>query len=167
MNSAILSLAEWVEIAAEGHMSDHENSLRELRTMQERMNALLEESLRGAVARGEEFAESTWAPAADAFETEREIVLLVDVPGVDRADLHVDVDGRSLVVRGERRVPEHVADVETRRVERAYGAFSRAFDLPPTVDETRIRAEHRDGVLSVRLPKRESPRGAAFRIEVE
>ena len=51
--------------------------------------------------------------------------------------------------------------------ERAYGAFTRAFDLPPSVDETSIRAEHRDGVLTLRLPKREAPVGRSFRVEIE
>lgn len=148
-------------------MSDRESSLRDLKLMQERMNALLEESIRGASARPEERADAAWAPVSDAFETEAEIVLLVDVPGVARGDVRVEVDGGTLVVRGERHVPEWLAEVETRRLERVYGPFERTFDLPPTVDDARIRAEHRDGVVVVRLAKRESPRGRAFRIEVE
>lgn len=148
-------------------MVDRESSLRELKSMQERMNELLDESLKGAPVRVEEAVEPSWAPAADAFETEREIVLFIDVPGVERGELRVDVDGRSLVVRGERRLPEGCADVESRRVERAYGAFTRTFDLPLAVDEAAIRAEHRDGVLTLHLPKREPPRGPSFQVEIE
>jgi HSP20 family protein len=148
-------------------MSDRESSLRDLKLMQERMNALLEESFKGAAVRIDERVDATWAPVSDAFETDREIVLLVDVPGVARGDVTVEIDGGTLVVRGERHVPEGLAEVETRRLERAYGPFSRSFDLPPAVDEARIKAEHRDGVLAVRLPKRESSKGRTFQIEVE
>jgi HSP20 family protein len=148
-------------------MSDWETSLRDLKVMQERMNALFEESLRGATPEREEVEDAVWAPSADAFETDDEIVVLVDVPGVSRDAMRVEVDGNHLLVRGERHIPEGLDRGDARRVERAYGAFSRGFELPAAVDETRISAEHRDGVLAVRLPKRESPRGRQFQIPVE
>jgi HSP20 family protein len=158
----------WKSLGAEeAAMSDWESSLRDLRMMQERMNALLEESVRGQAPESEEPVDAAWAPAADAFERETEILLLVDVPGVAREDLRLDVAGGTLVVRGERRIPGGLDRGDARRVERAYGAFSRAFELPASVDETRIRAEHRDGVLAIRLPKRERSGGRPFQITVE
>ena len=148
-------------------MSDWESSLRDLRVMQERMNALLEDSLRNPTAEREELADAAWTPAADAFETEREVLLLVDVPGVSRETLRVDVDGSHLVVRGERRLPEGLERGNARRVERPYGTFTRGFELPASIDEARITAEHRDGVIAIRIPKRESARGRKFQITVE
>jgi HSP20 family protein len=148
-------------------MSDWDGSLRDLRAMQQRMNALLEDSRRGAAAAREDLGPGEWVPAADAFETGAEIVLLVDLAGVGRDALRLEVEGDRLVLRGERRVPEGLDGDDARRLERPSGAFSRAFELPATVDETRIRAEHRDGVLAIRLPKREHPRGGQFQITVE
>jgi HSP20 family protein len=153
--------------AEEITMSDWETSLRDLKLMQERMNALLEESVKGAIAPGEPLDESTWIPAADAFETAVELLLLVDVPGTTRDDLRVDVEGGRLVVSGERKLPEGLASADVRRIERTYGTFSRSFELPATIDETRIKAEHRAGVLAIRLPKRESSRGRQFQVTVE
>jgi HSP20 family protein len=148
-------------------MSRPEDSLSDLKAMQERMNALLEESLSRDPDAREEFAPPDWAPVADAFETEREVLLFVDAPGVRREDLRLEVDGAQLVVRGERRLPEGLGGELLRRVERPYGAFARAFELPATVDESRITAEHRDGVLQIRLPKRETASGRRFQIQVE
>jgi len=149
-------------------MSDRESSLRDLKLMQERMSSLLEESLQNAVVRSDELAaETSWAPPADAFETEDEVMLLVDLAGVERADVEVVVEDGLLVVRGDRRVPEALVDVENRRIERAYGPFARSFELPATVEVAKIRAEHRDGVLVLRLPMRERTRGRSFQIEVE
>jgi HSP20 family protein len=148
-------------------MSDWDASLRDLKAMQRRMNALLEDSRRGTAAPLEETAASEWIPAADAFETDGEVVMLVDLAGVERERLQLDVDGDRLVLRGERRTPDGLDGDDARRIERPYGAFSRVFELPASVDETRIRAEHRDGVLTIRLPKREEPRGGQFHITVE
>ena len=148
-------------------MSDWDSSLRDLKAMQRRMNALLEDSLRGASAPREEPDADSWIPAADAFETDGELVLLVDVAGIERDALQLDVDRDRLVLRGERRIPEGLHGDGARRIERPYGAFSRVFELPASIDETRIRAEHRDGVLAIRLPKRDEPRGGQFHITVE
>jgi HSP20 family protein len=148
-------------------MSDWDGSLRDLKAMQRRMNALLEDSRRGASAPLEEPAVSEWIPATDAFETDGEVVLLVDVAGVARDTLELDVDGDRLVLRGERRIPDGLAADDMRRIERPYGAFSRVFELPASVDETGIRAAHRDGVLAIRLPKREQLRDGQIHITVE
>lgn len=147
-------------------MSDWEDSLRDLRVMQERMNTLLEQSLKGPAPEHEEPADTVWAPPADAFETELEILLLVEIAGVSREDVRLDVDGNRLILSGERRIPDGLDRGDARRVERNYGAFSRVFELPAPVDEVRISAEHKDGVLVVRLPKRESPRDRQFQIPV-
>lgn len=86
-------------------MSNWEDSIRDLKSMQERMNTLLEETRHSEVPDLVEFSAPAWVPAADAFETDREILVLVDLPGVAREDVRVDVDGPHLVVRGERRMP--------------------------------------------------------------
>jgi HSP20 family protein len=137
-----------------------DSRLNDLMLMQERMTRLFEESLQRSKA--EDGAGTLWSPAVDIFETDEEVVLIAELPGIERDDVRVDVEGARLSLRGERRFS---GDRERyHRVERPYGAFSRSFDLPPTVDPDRISADYRRGLLTVRLPKAEA--SAARRVEI-
>ena len=148
-------------------MARSEDSLRDLKAMQERMNALLEESLHREPIVREDLAGPDWVPAADAFETEREVLLFVDVPGVRRDEMRLEVEGGRLVVRGERRVPDGLDPALTHRGELLYGTFFRSFELTAAVEETQITATHRAGVLAIRLPKRATDTDQHFEIPVE
>lgn len=140
--------------------------IRELMSLQERMNRLFDESLyRGPV--GEDVKDSAWSPAVDIYELESEVVIDVEVPGIDRDSVAVDVEDYRLRIRGERRLPAGVPRDRFHRLERAYGPFSRAFDLPRSVDTEGIRAEYRNGVLSVRLPKRNENRAKHVTVPIE
>jgi HSP20 family protein len=139
--------------------------MRELASMQQRMNRIW-----GSVYdRGQEDVTSggSWLPPVDIYETDaREIVLKADVPGLRREDLNLTVENSTLTIRGERRREEQVAESQFHRVERSHGAFSRSFTLPNTVDAARVKAEYRDGVLTVRLPVREESRPRQIQVEV-
>jgi HSP20 family protein len=82
----------------------------------------------------------TWAPAVDIYETEKEIVLKADLPGMNLADVDIRLDNNVLTVRGERRFEKEVKEDNYHRVERAYGNFVRTFTLPNTVNVEQIEA---------------------------
>ena len=128
--------------------------MRELAAMQERMNRIWG----SAYDRGREDVTSrgSWLPPVDIYETgAREIVLKAELPGLRREDIDLTVENSTLTIRGERRREEDVTEDRYHRLERTHGSFQRSFTLPQTVDAARVRAEYRDGVLTVVLPQRE------------
>jgi HSP20 family protein len=134
------------------------------------MNRLFEEAAQreGGEGRGEEEAEAEmervdWYPAADVFETKDEFMVVLDLPGIDREALDVGLDENRLVIRGER--ASALEGGNQRRTERPVGRFVRSFSLPQVVDREAITADYKDGVLRLRLPKRnEQP---ARRLEIK
>jgi HSP20 family protein len=139
--------------------------MRELATMQDRMNRIWG----NVYDRGHEDVTSRgrWQPAVDIYETDgREVVILVDAPGLRREDIDVTVENSTLTVKGERRRDGSIDEDRYHRIERAYGAFSRSFTLPTTLDGTKVRAEYRDGVLTIVLPLREEARPRQIQVEV-
>jgi HSP20 family protein len=101
---------------------------------------------------------STWLPAVDVWETEKELVLSFDLPGIPESEIAVELDDNTLTVSGEReRSDEHSSD-RFYRFERRYGQFSRSVSLPNGVKDSDIQAEYKNGVLEVRIPKPEEPK---------
>ena len=116
------------------------------------------------------YAETTraWVPPVDVFETENhEVVIKAEVPDVKREDLKVNFENNVLTIAGERRAPEASAADQVRRIERRHGSFSRSFTLPTWVDASNIAASYKDGVLTVRLPRREEAKPKAISVNVE
>ena len=95
--------------------------------------------------------------AVDIREDEGAFFVDAEVPGLAAEDVNVDVEKNVLTIRGERKVESEEGEGKYRRVERSYGSFSRSFTLPETVDADSISADLRDGVLALRLPKKEAP----------
>src|SRR5438105_13533254 len=109
---------------------------------------------------------ATWAPPVDVYETENELVVKADLPDVQEKDIDVRVENNTLTIRGERKFSNEVQDDNYLRVERAFGTFSRSFSLPNTVNTEAIKADYRNGVLSVRMPKREETKPKQIKISV-
>jgi HSP20 family protein len=139
--------------------------MRELAVMQERMNrAWSAVQDRRAETGGDHGA---WIPAVDIYHAgNTEIVVKAELPGLAREDIDVSVEDRTLTIRGQRRREEGIADEAYHRVERQYGAFSRSFTLPADVDSNGVRADYRDGVLTVRLPRREEARERQIQVAI-
>ncbi len=139
---------------------------RELITLQNRMNSLFSEA--GLLPRpgAEDQATAMWSPAVDIYETEKEIVLKAELPDIKQEDIRVSVDNNRLSVTGERKFESEVKRENYHRIERAYGSFARTFSLPPTVDQENIRAEYKQGVLTISLPKRELAQGKNISVQV-
>jgi HSP20 family protein len=108
----------------------------------------------------------SWTPAVDIFETDGALVLKAELPDLRREDIDVNVENNTLTLRGERRFDEQVRQEQFHRIERAYGAFVRQFSLPSTVDSTKIGAEYKNGVLTIRLPLREEAKPRSVKIDV-
>jgi len=137
---------------------------RNLTSFQEQMNRLFEDAfLRG---RPDDSALTAWAPAVDIYETQDELVVKADLPAVIEKDLDVRVENNMLTIRGERKFEREVSEDSYLRVERAYGSFSRSFSLPNTVNTDAIKAEYRNGVLTVRMPKREESKPKQIKVSI-
>ena len=127
------------------------NPTRELASMEvDRLNRMFSEMW------GESFNRGGWIPAVDIYETDaHELVLKAELPDMKREDIDVTFENNVLTLRGERKYEADVRRENFQRMERQYGAFSRSFTIPATVDASRIAASYKDGVLTIRLPQRE------------
>jgi HSP20 family protein len=104
---------------------------------------------------GEAFARN-WVPPVDIYETpEHEVVLKAELPEMRREDINITFENNVLTLRGERKAEQEVRKDSFQRMERHYGAFSRSFTLPATIDIASISATYKDGVLTITLPQRE------------
>ena len=144
---------------------------RDLLTLQERMNRVFDDSLRGtpraANPSEDEWAlGGSWAPSVDIYEQDGNIVLKAELPGIDAKDVDIRLENNVLTLRGERKLEGEVKRESYHRVERAYGSFARSFTLPTVVDQGNIKAEYKDGVLKLVLPKREEAKPRQIQINV-
>ena len=108
-----------------------------------------------------------WSPSVDIYETEDELILKADLPDVKLEDIEVRVENQTLTLKGERKFEEDPNVRGYHRIERSYGTFTRSFTVPPTVDPDRVSAEFKNGVLTVRLPKKEAAKPRQVKIEVK
>jgi HSP20 family protein len=109
----------------------------------------------------------TWAPPVDIYQTgDHEVVLKAELPDMTREDIDITVDNGTLTIRGEKKFSNEVKEESFHRIERRYGAFSRSFSLPQTVDTGKVGAEYKNGVLTVRLPLREEAKPRQIKVDV-
>lgn len=138
--------------------------VRELASMQDRMNRIWGTMER---RRDDVSGHGAWLPAVDIYETAgKEFVLKAEVPGLRREDIDVTVENNTLTIRAERKPDDGAANAEYHRSERTFGTSSRSFTLPNTVDAGRVKADYRDGVLTVRLPRREEAKPRQITVDV-
>jgi len=115
----------------------------------------------------EESGKFEWAPAADISETDKEYLVKAELPGVKREDVNITLDDGVITITGERKQEKEEKDEKRHRVERFYGTFSRSFGLPENVDDKAIRAESKDGVLYVHIPKIKAEKAKSVQIRVQ
>ena len=133
-------------------------------TLRDQVNRLFEDNFTRDLSAHADLA--TWAPAVDIYETENELVVKADLPDLDEKDLDVRVANNTLTIRGERKFEKNVNEDNCLRIERAYGSFSRSFSLPNTVSSENIRADYRNGVLTLHMAKREESKPKQIKISV-
>jgi HSP20 family protein len=108
-----------------------------------------------------------WAPTVDISETDAEYLVKAEIPEVDKKDVKVTVQDGLLTIQGERKQEKEEKGRRFHRVERSYGTFMRTFDIPDGVDEQKLKAEFKDGMLLVHLPKTEKAKTKAIEVKVE
>jgi HSP20 family protein len=108
-----------------------------------------------------------WVPPVDIYETEgRDLVIKAELPDMTREQIEVTVENNTLTLKGTKNPPADIKEEQIRRSERHYGAFVRSFTLPNTVDASKVAAEYRNGVLTVKLPYREEAKPRTINVEV-
>jgi HSP20 family protein len=110
---------------------------------------------------------NSWVPPVDIYQTgEHELVLKAELPDMTREEIDVTVENFVLTVKGEKKLGSEVKEEQFHHIERHYGAFSRSFQLPRTVDAGKVSAEYKNGVLTVRLPLREEAKPRQIKVDV-
>jgi HSP20 family protein len=112
-------------------------------------------------------ATGDWAPRVDISETDHEFIIKAEIPEVGKEDVKVTVDNNVLTIRGERKQEKDEKGKKFHRVERYYGTFARSFSLPENVDQAKIEASFKEGVLNLRLPKTEKVRAKEIEVKVK
>jgi len=135
-----------------------------LSTFHNQVNRLFNERMFNGT--GEESALTAWAPTVDIYETSNELVVKADLPDMTEKDIDVRVENNLLTITGERKFEKNLAEENYLRVERSYGSFSRSFSLPNTVNPEGIHAEYSNGVLTVKLPKREEAKPHQVKVNI-
>jgi HSP20 family protein len=121
--------------------------MRNFAALQGQMNQIFDQFFRGG---------STWTPPVDLYETPDAFVLVADLPGLTKDEIHIEVHDRTLTLRGEHKPEAGTQEEYYRRRERVYGSFQRVFTLPTTVEAEKVHASFTDGVLELQLPKSEA-----------
>jgi HSP20 family protein len=141
------------------------NPLRELEDIQNRLTNAFRPS--ADLFNGDEpFAHSEWRPLMNIAESEEEYLIVAEMPGMKKEDVHVTLENGTLTVSGERKFQED-DNRKWRRVECGYGRFSRSFTLPQYADPSQVKAEFKDGLLHIHVPKSEAARPKQIQIEVD
>jgi len=133
---------------------------RDIARLQEEMGRVLDDRLLRA---GESMG---WTPSVDIYEDGEEVVVRAELAGVDPKDVDIRFENGVLTVKGERKLEKEEKKENYHRVELAYGIFTRSFSLPGTIDPEKIKAEAKNGVLAVHLPKKPEAKPKAIQVKV-
>ncbi len=128
----------------------------DLISLQEKMNKRFEETVSPHAGKEGEIQTGTWYPSVDILENDKEFIIRAELPGIDLSDVNLEVTDNLLTLKGERQFEGDRKKENYHRVERSYGSFHRSFSLPGTVDQSKINARLKDGILVVTLPKVET-----------
>ena len=139
----------------------------ELEEMSHRLNRLIGRPGLPASTGSEMLKIGDWTPSADISETETAYLIKAEIPGVNREDVSVTVEDGVLTIQGERKAEKEETGKKFHRIERSYGSFVRSFRLPQGVDDTAAKAEFKDGMLNITLPKSEQAKPRAVSIKVD
>jgi HSP20 family protein len=139
---------------------------RELEDMSERLNRVFARPAMRNNAGKENLTVADWMPVVDISESDGEYLIKAELPEVKKEDVKVTVEDGVLTIQGERRQEKEEKGKRYHRVERSYGSFVRSFTLPESVDEGGVKAEYKDGVLNLHLPKSEKVKPKAIDVKV-
>jgi HSP20 family protein len=141
------------------------SSARDIGEVQAEMNRLFDGFFGRPAQSG--VAERVWAPVADMYETKDDLVIKLDLPGMNEKDIQVSITGDLLSIKGERFERQEVKQESYYRAERWTGRFERIFQVPVPVQADKVHATYREGVLTVTLPKVEAVKPKDIKIDVQ
>jgi HSP20 family protein len=137
---------------------------RDMAALQEGLSRMLE----GVYRRPQEdLNRGAWVPVVDVYTNgQHELVLKAELPDMKEEEIEVTVEDNTITLSGEKKLDTEVTEEQFHRIERSYGSFARTFALPPTVDPTKVSAQYKAGVLTVRLPLREEAKPNKIKVAV-
>jgi HSP20 family protein len=158
------ALEKWNPFRASGLW----DPIRELEEMQKRLSSLLgrRSPLLGDSGE-EEFTVTEWSPPVDIAEDDKEYTVKAELPGLNKENIKVSVEGGVLSIAGERKVEKEEKNKKYHRIERSYGSFTRSFTLPDDASGEKVSAEFKDGVLKVHLPKEEKAKSNSVEVKID
>jgi HSP20 family protein len=139
---------------------------RDLITMQDRMSRLFDDTL-SRIWKEEDLQRGAWTPPVDVVDRGQEVILKVDLPEMSQSEIDIQVEENTLTVKGERKFIKETPEDNYLQIERPYGNFRRQFTLPKRIDQEKIKATYKDGVLRVVLPKKEEVPPNPVSVEVK
>jgi len=140
---------------------------RDVATLQDRINRLFTESFGRARDANEEMSLCAWSPAVDIYEAENGIVLIAELPGIKKEDVSVEIKDNVLTIKGERHPQPEIGSENYYRRERCFGTFQRSFPLESRVEPGMIRANFKDGLLKIEIPRPEQEKPRQVNVTVE
>ena len=140
---------------------------RDVAELQNRINRMFDESFGRSRNPDDEVGLPAWRPAVDIYETENGIVVEVELPGVNKEDVAVEVEDAVLMLKGERLGNPHVKEDNYYRRERLYGPFKRSFNLHQNIQPALIKATFKDGILRIEIPRPAEERPRQITVNVE
>ena len=140
---------------------------RGMESLQDEMNKLFDFSLGRYPLRSMGLMEGAWSPSVDVFESKDNVMVKADIPGMKKEDIDISVHGDMLTIKGEKKEETESKDKGSVKTERFYGSFNRALTLPSEVDEAKVKASYKDGVLEIILPKKEEAKPKQIKVDVE
>jgi HSP20 family protein len=135
--------------------------------MREEMNRLFDSFFSGLPERRKGLLESEWAPSIDVAETDEDIVVTAELPGVKQEEVDITIADDVLTLKGEKKEEKEVKEKNYHRIERSYGSFQRSISLPTGTKADKAKATYKDGILSVTIPKAEEAKPKQIKIDVE
>lgn len=142
------------------------NPLSELEAMSGRLNRIFGRPALPGATEYDMLKMVDWTPSVDVSETDKEFVIKAEIPGVKKDDVKVTIESGMLTIKGERKMEKEEKGKKFHRVERSYGSFVRSFRIPDGVDESKVKAEFKDGMMNVALPKSEKAKSKVLEIPV-
>jgi HSP20 family protein len=133
--------------------------------MNNRMNRIFDDFFTPALVADTELAVRNWNPTADVYEEDTQYVIKAELPGIDKKDIHIDFENNTLILKGERTEDKEVKEENYYRKEMAYGKFQRSFALPEGVEADNIKADYKDGVLKITIPKPETKKPKTITVQ--
>ena len=140
---------------------------RNVAALQDRINRIFDESFSRTTDLDDDISMSAWKPLVDIYETDESIILKAELPGIKKDDVSVEVKDNVITLKGVRTEEKEIKEKNYYRKERAFGTFSRAFNLQHRIQPDKIKARFKDGVLKIEIPKPEEEKPKQITVKVE